>query len=144
LESALTVNTKEPVALPTVPLSPLETQIAGRYAFGDSITKISDRYEIPASVVKRILNEPDVADYVATLVDTIRGETLIEAKRLIGRIISDKIEEAEDAEISLGKTTKKDIPDLLKILQDIEKSAGGDERETPYLAIIQQMTGGGK
>jgi len=142
MSTQLTTNLKEPLVLPESALSPVEMQIAERYALGDSITKISDRYELEASIVRRILREPAVSEYITQLVEAINTETLTESKRLISRMIRDKVEQAEKDEISLGETTRKDIPDLLKMLQDIEKAGANAEGSDSYITIIQQMTGG--
>jgi DNA-binding CsgD family transcriptional regulator len=139
-KDVITVNTKEPLVIPEVPLSPLEVSIAERFALGDSVTKIADRFDMSSSLVTRILRDSNVKSYVQELVEAINQDTAIESKRIISRMVRDKIESAAKDDVSLGDTTRKDIPDLLRILQDIEKGNKDNGDESPYIAIIQQMS----
>jgi len=126
----------------TVPLSLEEHYIAEAYASGFSPQAIANKTGMSKAEVQRILNRKQVSEFVNELIKVQMNVVKEGRLRLMNRIINDKIALIERSGGNFGLHTKKDLPDLLMMLDSMqkeqEKKSLGTTEDT-YLTIINQV-----
>jgi len=132
-----------PSVLPPQPLTLTERYIAELYAKGLSSKKIATVLGLRQQVVSRVLQKPELRNFVTELVNA-QYTTIKEGRlRVLNKIIEDKLEALErEYDGDLSSATKKDIVDLIQIvdnmLKEKEKAELGTGGDT-YVNILQQI-----
>ena len=117
------------------PLTLIERYVAELKLKGFSSKKIAEKIGVPEVVVKRTLNSKKVKEFINQISEEVKATIKADMIALMQRTIEDKIkyiEEKYDGDFS--KATRKDLPDLLKMLDDMMK-----EEEKAKLGTTQNV-----
>ena len=131
---------------PAKPMTVLESDICELYSVGKSVKVISERLGVGVNTVRVTLAKPHIRDFVNELVNAQYLSKLEGRVRIINSVIDAKLEKIEEEfEGDLSKATKKDIIDLMQIVDGMnkekqKKELGADTNV--YLNIINQVAGG--
>lgn len=109
-------------------LSDLETQVLRKVVTGIRVKDISIQLGIPQSSIHNLLRNEDVKNFVQEMIDARNLSLKMELPSLLQDMIQDKIDYAEEEGLTLGQTTKKDLPDLIKQLSEMLKPTGSDTK----------------
>ena len=125
------------------PLSLVERKIAELKLKAYSPTRISQELEIPETQVKKILNRKAVKEFINKAMSQIKSSIKDELVALHLKIIEDKIKYIEEKHNGdFSKATKKDLPDLVKMLDDIlkeEEKAKLGTTQNVYVNVLNQV-----
>ena len=125
------------------PLSFTEQRIAELKLKAYSPLRISQELELPEKKVRQILNRKAVKVFISEAMKQVKSSIKDEMVALHLKIIEDKVKEVEtkfDGDFS--KATKKDLPDLIKALDDIlkeEERAKLGTNQSVYVNILNQV-----
>ena len=127
-----------------IPLTLLERYVSELFLKGYSHKTIAEQLNVSPAVVGRTLNSKPVKAFVKQASKEIKENIKNETIALMRRTVRDKInhiEEAYDGDFS--KATRKDLPDLLKLLDDMlkeeEKTKLGTNQNV-FVQILNQVT----
>lgn len=123
-------------------LSDLEVEILRGMASKKRVKIIAAELGIPIASINTFLKRDGVKEFVQEMIDARNLALKMELPDLLVRIIEDKIDLAEEEGLSLGETTKKDIVDVIKQLNDLLKttdSSQAKQEEDSFTKIYQSI-----
>ena len=121
-------------------LTPIEERIVIAATKGSTTKTIATSIGLPLSAVNNVLKRKDVKEYIKEMVD-IRNDAIKNyLPGLLMDIIEDKIAKAEEEDIRLADTSRKDIVEIAKQLSEVVKTT--DDNTGPadaFTNIYQQI-----
>ena len=127
----LTEGIKSPV-----PLSTLERQMCELYSSGQTKKEIAIELGVTPRAVDKLLKKDQVAEFVSELIFSQKLALKSEKLRTMGRIAEAKLERIEeDDSLTFAEGSCKDVIDILKTMDDIQK-----EEEKKKLGITDNAT----
>jgi hypothetical protein len=128
---------------PEKPLTVTERYICELYSLGHSPKRIASELGMPVSAIRRTLAKPHIASFVKELVNAQYAVMKEGRLRILNKIIEDKLEKLEEEfGDDLSGATKKDIVDLLVIVDNLQKEKEKAELGTvgdTYVNVINQI-----
>jgi predicted transcriptional regulator len=125
------------------PLSMLELYVAELKLKGYSPKKIANKLGVTEAAVRRTLNSKPVRDYIKQVTEGVKETLKEEMIILMRKTIEDKIKYIEDKyDGDFSKATRKDLPDLLKMLDDMmkeEEKAKLGTSQNIFVSILNQV-----
>jgi len=104
-------------------LTDLEVEIIRGVVSGKRVKVLSTELGIPQASIINLIKKDKVKDFIQEMVDARNLALKMELPNLLTQLIQDKIDMAEEEGIRLGETTKKDIVDIIKQLNDTIKTS---------------------
>lgn len=123
-------------------LNVIETDILRMFVAGKTTKDISLDLGIPKASIVTLLSKPKVKEFVQEMIDARNTVLKMELPNMLMDIIQDKLDViADDPEARLASSTKKDVVDIARALNDMLKttSGGKDEEEQNEFAKIYQQ-----
>lgn len=102
-------------------LSDTEVEILRGVVSGKRVKVISQDLGIPQASILTLIKKDKVKEFIQEMVDARNLALKMELPNLLTQMIQDKIDAIEASDMTLGESTKKDIPDLIKQLGDMIK-----------------------
>ena len=125
------------------PLSFTEQRIAELKLKAYSPLRIAQELDLPEKKVRQILNRKAVKLFINEAMKQVKSSIKDELVALHLKIIEDKVREVEtEFNGDFSKATKKDLPDLIKTLDDIlkeEERAKLGTTQSVYINILNQV-----
>ena len=125
------------------PLSFTEQRIAELRLKAYSPLRIAQELDLPEKKVRQILNRKAVKLFINEAMKQVKSSIKDELVALHLKIIEDKVREVEtEFNGDFSKATKKDLPDLIKTLDDIlkeEERAKLGTTQSVYINILNQV-----
>jgi len=126
----------------TALITSLERNVCELYAEGKSLVAISNELGIPENTVSKILKKPECKNLVEEIVMELNAASKIGRVRILNKVIEDKIKKIEENGGDFSTATKKDLVDLIAIMDNIlkekEKAELGNNEST-VINILQQV-----
>jgi len=123
-------------------LTPLTEKIVELKVEGKSNKQIAEIIGVPVSTVRNTLSKPDVKKWMNDVITTTANAIVSKHVNTIGKIIESKLKKLQDEGKDLSDASKKDIVDLIQILnsmavnqQKLEKDDGGNT----YIQILNNI-----
>lgn len=123
-------------------LSDIETEIIRSVVSGKRPKIISQELGIPQASILNLIRKDQVKEFIQEMVDARNLALKMELPNLLMQMIQDKIDIADAEGITLGETTKKDIVDIIKQLNDtikVSDSSSSKGEEDGFTKIYQQI-----
>lgn len=123
-------------------LTDLEVEIVRGVVSGKRPKVISTELGIPQASILTLIKKDKVKEFIQEMVDARNLALKMELPNLLMQMIQDKIEIADEEGIRLGETTKKDIVDIIKQLNDtikVSDSPAVKGEEDSFTKIYQQI-----
>ena len=123
-------------------LSDLEMDILRGVVSGKRVKVISADLGIPQASVLSFIKKDKVKEYIQEMVDARNLALKMELPNLLMQMIEDKVQSAEAEGLTLGETTKKDIVDIIKQLNDtikVSDSAQAKGDEDSFTKVYNQI-----
>lgn len=123
-------------------LTDLEIEILRGVVSGKRTQVISKELGIPQASILTLIKKDKVKEFIQEMVDARNLALKMELPNLLTRIIQDKIDAADAEGLTLGETTKKDIVDIIKQLNDtikVSDSTASRDSEDSFTKIYQQI-----
>ena len=117
-------------------------RLAQSYIEGTSIVDIATEFNLTTDEVLNYINSKPVAKYITASLMNSGYANPKKRIELLNKIIDQKIDLAEDNDLPL---TKKDLVDVLKMLQDEQKlnapqdSGDGSNSVNAYIQLIKEL-----
>ena len=105
--------------LESPPLDPVMLAIANDYLSGRSVETIAEEYDLPQDRITSVIEQREVKAYIDSVFATQGYLNRVKRINLINRVIDQKLEEA----VETGISSKRDLLDWMKHLQEIEEAA---------------------
>ena len=112
------------------------------YLNGLSFQELSNIYNLPPDEIASLINRKEVQTYIATRLQNYGYLNPLTRVNLLNKLIEQKIEIAEETDTPL---TKKDITELIKLLQQeqqmLQKTTKPDDPlvNINYLQLVQEL-----
>lgn len=123
-------------------LTDLEIDIVRQVVSGKRIDAISNSLGIPKATITNLIRKDKVKEFIQEMVDARNLALKMELPNLLMQMIEDKIQMAEDEGVLLGATTKKDIVDIIKQLNDtikVSDSSSSKDEEDSFTRVYNQI-----
>lgn len=123
-------------------LTDLEIDIVRQVVSGKRIDAISNSLGIPKATITNLIRKDKVKEFIQEMVDARNLALKMELPNLLMQMIEDKIQMAEDEGVLLGATTKKDIVDIIKQLNDtikVSDSSSTKDEEDSFTRVYNQI-----
>lgn len=123
-------------------LTDLEIEILRGVVSGKRTQVISKELGIPQASILTLIKKDKVKEFMQEMVDARNLALKMELPNLLTRMIQDKIDAADAEGLTLGETTKKDIVDIIKQLNDtikVSDSTTSRDSEDSFTKIYQQI-----
>lgn len=123
-------------------LTDLEIEILRGVVSGKRTQVISKELGIPQASILTLIKKDKVKEFIQEMVDARNLALKMELPNLLTRMIQDKIDAADAEGLTLGETTKKDIVDIIKQLNDtikVSDSTTSRDSEDSFTKIYQQI-----
>lgn len=123
-------------------LTDLEIEILRYVVSGKRVKVIATELGIPQASILNFIKKDKVKEYIQEMVDARNLALKMELPNLLMQMIEDKIQAAETDGVTLGDTTKKDIVDIIKQLNDtikISDSAASKGDEDSFTKVYNQI-----
>lgn len=123
-------------------LTDLEIEILRGVVSGKRTQVISKELGIPQASILTLIKKDKVKEFMQEMVDARNLALKMELPNLLTRMIQDKIDAADAEGLTLGETTKKDIVDIIKQLNDtikVSDSTASRDSEDSFTKIYQQI-----
>lgn len=123
-------------------LTDLEIEILRAVVSGKRTQAISQDLGIPQTSILTLIKKDKVKEFMQEMVDARNLALKMELPNLLTRMIQDKIDAADAEGIALGDTTKKDIVDIIKQLNDtikVSDSVTSKNEDDSFTRIYQQI-----
>lgn len=123
-------------------LTDLEIEILRGVVSGKRTQVISKELGIPQASILTLIKKDKVKEFIQEMVDARNLALKMELPNLLTRMIQDKIDAADAEGLTLGETTKKDIVDIIKQLNDtikVSDSTASRDSEDSFTKIYQQI-----
>lgn len=102
-------------------LTDIQTEIVRGIVSGKRVDIVSKELGVPKASILNLIRQEKVKEFMQEMVDARNLTLKMELPNLLMQMIQDKIEDAEANDEKLGSTTKKDIVDIIKQLNDTLK-----------------------
>ena len=123
-------------------LTDLEIDIVRQVVSGKRVDAISNSLGIPKATITNLIRKDKVKEFIQEMVDARNLALKMELPNLLMQMIEDKIQMAEDEGVLLGATTKKDIVDIIKQLNDtikVSDSSSSKDEEDSFTRVYNQI-----
>jgi len=128
---------------PKKPLSFEEYQIVDMYIEGKTEAQIAMDLALTTKYIKTVLSRPYIRNYVNEIVEVTQYAMKQNRIRLLNLIVNAKVEETLEQGLSYADLTKKDVVDLIRELDGLqkekEKKELGTNQNNTYVNILQKI-----
>ena len=126
------------------PLTLIEQQIVSLYTDGVDIKDIALELGTTASAIRRVLNKPEIKNVTNQLILDYGLALKAEKLRLLNKIVEEKLKEIDNSDDkTIADATNKDVVDLIKIMDDMQKEKEkkdlGTSSNNIYLNLLNNI-----